>query len=199
MKLVVASDIFGITAELVDWLGPIVEACQLELELVSPYPEHLVSTKIAPFENNVQQTDEHAYQSFLTHGGLELYTQKVLRCVESQQQAFFALGFSAGAAAIWQVSATSSSFIKQAVCFYGGQIRFSCDLPTQAPTTLIWAEESHFDVEALHQKLRQYPTVNSMLTNYPHGFINQHSAGFQQEAANHYQSLLIKMLMLGSE
>lgn len=191
MKLVVATDIFGITTELVEWLHPIVEALELELELVSPYP-----ASGAPV---VPSSEAHAYQNFLKHGGLEFYSNKLQHCFESQSQAFSALGFSAGAAAVWRVSATSSTFIKQAVCFYGGQIRLNSDLQPQVPITLIWAQESHFDVDALHQQLRQYPNMNSIVTKYAHGFINPLSAGFHQEAASRYQRLLIEMLMLGSE
>ena len=199
MKLVVATDIFGITTELVEWLRPIAESLNLELELVSPYPATVASTMEGQLAPVVPSSEEHAYQNFLKHGGLELYSKKLQHCFESQSQAFSALGFSAGAAAIWRVAATSSSSIKQAFCFYGGQIRLNSDLQPQVPTTLIWAQESHFDVDALHQQLRQYPYMNSIVTTYAHGFINPLSAGFHQEAASHYQHLLIEMLMLGAE
>jgi hypothetical protein len=199
VKLVVATDIFGITTELVNWLQPIVETLQLEVVMVSPYAEDFLPVEAGMLDAVAPRADDHAYQSFLKHGGLDFYTQKLQHCAESQPQAFMALGFSAGAAALWQVSASSSSLFKQAVCFYGGQIRFSSDLQPKVPTTLIWAQESHFDVEALHLKLSQYPTVNSILTMYAHGFVNPHSTGFHQEAARQFQHRLIQMLMLGSE
>ena len=78
------------------------------------------------------------------------------------------------------------------IAFYGGQIRHCVDVQPQVKTTLIWAQEAHFDVLNLHHQLAQRKLVSSVLTQYQHGFINPHSAGFNSEAASYYQQWLIE-------
>jgi len=194
MKLFVATDIFGETPELLAWLAPIVQASGGTLELVSPYAAPLAENVIAP---TAGAADELAYQQFLTQGGLNAYVEKLQQHVQLQQEPFVAIGFSAGAAALWQLAASAQPGLQQLVGFYGGQIRHFPDLQPLVSTSLIWAEETHFDVVQLHIQLAQRALVSSELTPFQHGFINPHSKGFNSKAASNYQQWLIANVNAG--
>lgn len=194
--LLVCSDIFGISAELQafcqDWRG--------ELLLLSPYSQQ------QHFSN-----DEKAYQYFQQQGGLDSYRKKLQQTLrqlatlpQSQQQTVIAVGFSAGAAALWcelgfaQNSKTPSKnracVVQQAFCFYGGQIRHFAQLNPCCPTTLIWAQESHFDVNLLAAALADKHNVSNSLCRYNHGFINPQSGGYHKQGAAYYQRWLMSRL-----
>lgn len=191
MILLVASDIFGKTPELSHWLKPIAHTCNATLQLLSPYPE---SPDASAMLTHSGTTDAMAYQHFLASGGLEAYRQKLQQQLACFAEPVTAIGFSAGAAALWQLAAQPNSGIGRLIAFYGGQIRNFSTLQPLIATTCIWSEEPHFDVAALHHQLKQQPLVSSALTSYQHGFINPYSAGFNQQAAGYYQQWLINHL-----
>jgi len=191
MILLVATDIFGITPELNRWLDPIALACNATVVLVSPYPGSLDADRMLSLSDI---TDTMAYQHFLAAGGLEPYRQKLQQQLSGFSEPVTAIGFSAGAAALWQLAAQPDSGLQRLVAFYGGQIRNFSTLQPLVATTCIWSEETHFDVAALHQELIRQPLVSSELTPYQHGFLNPYSAGFNQPAASHYQQWLINQL-----
>lgn len=194
MKVFVATDIFGETPELLTWLEPIVQASGGVLELVSPY--------LAPFAKDIIASktgvaDEQAYQQFLAHGGLSAYVEKLQQRLKIQQEPYVAIGFSAGAAALWQLAVSPQAGLRHLFAFYGGQIRHYAELVPLVRTTLIWAEETHFDVRQLEQQLAQQPQVTSQLTPYQHGFINPYSVGYNNKAASDYQRWLIENINAG--
>jgi dienelactone hydrolase len=191
MKLVVATDIFGQTPELQVWLTPIVQASGGELDVVSPYLQQCHADELV---TSASTTDALAYQQFLAVGGSKAYTEKLQSHLDLQQAPFIAIGFSAGAAALWQLAAKPQPQLQQLIGFYGGQIRHGSELQPLVSTTLIWSQETHFDVTQLHQQLAQRPRVSSVLTHYQHGFINPYSAGFNSRAASNYQQWLIAKL-----
>lgn len=203
MKLIVATDIFGETPELVAWLTPLVQAADLTLELVSPYKAQFTDIAVATARLTAlppaRAADELAYQRFLQQGGMDAYVKKLQHSLKTQQEPFFAIGFSAGAAALWQLTAQPLPWLTQAWCFYGGQIRHCSELQPLVRTTCIWAQETHFRVEQLHEQLAQRALVQSYLTSYQHGFINPHSAGFNSEAASYYQLWLMEHLSNGRQ
>jgi hypothetical protein len=194
MKLLVATDIFGETPELFDWLMPVVEAADVTLQVVSPYP--MPFTNLAPLSalavNPECAPDQLAYQRFILQGGIDAYAKKLQLNFDVHHEEFIALGFSAGAAALWQLAAKPQLRLKQLLGFYGGQIRHCSELQPLVSTTLIWAQEAHFDVDQLHRQLQQMTFVQSNLTPYQHGFINPHSVGYNREAASDYQQWLIE-------
>lgn len=187
MKLIVATDIFGQTPELMAWLTPIAQASGGGLEVISPYLQQFNVDMFASSGG----TDELAYQKFLDAGGSKAYTEKLQIHLDVQQEPFIAIGFSAGAAALWQLAAKPQPRLQQLIAFYGGQIRHDSDLQPLVSTTLIWSQETHFDVAQLHQRLAERPRVSSVLTPYQHGFINPYSTGFNRNAANDYQQWLL--------
>ncbi|WP_306518311.1 hypothetical protein [Rheinheimera sp.] len=209
--LLVCSDIFGINPALQaffkDWRG--------ELRLLSPY------TKQQHFSD-----DEKAYQYFQQQGGLDSYRQKLRQILQqlaiaqqTKPQKVIAVGFSAGAAALWcelgcgpahkldgepEQKLTSSAaakrqtaMIQQAFCFYGGQIRHFAELNPGCQTELIWAQERHFDVKALAKALSGKANVSSRHCAYSHGFINPKSGGYHKQGAAYYQRWLMSKLLGG--
>jgi len=199
MKLLVATDIFGETAELLDWLMPVVEAADLTLQVVSPYTMPFTNPSSLPASavNPECSPDQHAYQRFVQQGGIDAYAKKLQLNFDAQHEEFIALGFSAGAAALWQLAAKPQLWLKQLLGFYGGQIRHCSELQPLVSTTLIWAQEAHFDVDQLHRQLQQTTFVHSNLTPYQHGFINPLSVGYNREAASDYQQWLIENVNCG--
>lgn len=182
--LLVCTDIFGITAALQQWLA----ALPVTVELLSPYPRQLQFAD-----------DEAAYRFFTAQGGLAVYQQKLTNWLQNRAEPVNALGFSAGAAVLWSALGTQHQLpIKRSWLFYGSQIRLQAGLQPQCPTQLIWAQESHFDVAALHQQLAAKPLVQSELTSYPHGFINPASRGYRPTAAASYQQWMVSELQENS-
>lgn len=202
MKLLVATDIFGETPELLAWLKPIAASSKMILKLVSPYsnPQNQLLTKHNVSSTKIQITpDTEAYQLFLQQGGMTGYLEKLQSILKSQQGTYKAIGFSAGAAALWQLSATPQPGLQLYIGFYGGQIRHCPELQPLVATSLIWAQEANFDIDQLHHQLLARPLVQSYLTSFQHGFINPNSAGYNHEAASYFQQWLIEHFNTGSE
>jgi dienelactone hydrolase len=183
-SLLVCTDIFGITPALQAWLAPLTAQPLL----------------LSPYDQMVEFSDDGtAYQFFTQQGGLTAYQQKLKQYLAQQQGPLVVLGFSAGAAVLWSAMAIGvqgqhGSQLQQAWLFYGGQIRLQPQLQPCCPTKLIWSQESHFDVAALHQQLSTTDLVDSELTCYAHGFLNPASQGYHPEAATHYQRWLTREL-----
>ncbi len=196
LKLVVATDIFGHTAELDSWCKPLLQLTDLTLEVLTPYPKELLAARLHGEPSAA--ADTRAYQLFLQHGGMQAYVEKLHQHLQSTTDHYIAVGFSAGAAAMWQLAAQLQPCMQQLFCFYGGQIRSCAQLQPKVKTTLIWAEEPQFDVGKIHQAMLDRNNIRSYLTPYRHGFINPHSAGYQREAASFYQHWLLDQL-LGKE
>lgn len=200
MKLLVATDIFGETPELCAWLKPVAASSNMLLELVAPYanPQTQLLTKQDVSSTQEQATpDTEAYQLFLQQGGMAGYLEKLQSVLKAQQGAYITVGFSAGAAALWQLSAAPQPGLRQFIGFYGGQIRHCPELQPLVATSLIWAEETHFEVDQLHHQLQKLPLVQSYLTSFQHGFINPHSAGYNREAASYFQQWLMANVNTG--
>ena len=194
--LLVCSDIFGISPALQaffsSWRGALL--------LLSPY------SKQQHFSD-----DKKAYQYFQQQGGLDSYRLKLRQTLNqlaiqqlNQPKTVIAVGFSAGAAAIWcelglELATTAtqlnqSRLVQQAFCFYAGQIRHFPELTPCCPTTLIWTQEPHFDVKALSSALADKHNVSQILCRYHHGFINPKSGGYHKQGAVYYQRWLMAKL-----
>lgn len=183
-RLLVCTDIFGATPDLLTMFRP----WRGQLQVLSPYDK--------PYQFPDEQ---RAYQHFQQQGGLEHYRHKLqLLLLEqrlSAQTPLLAVGFSAGAAALWCESAMlSAGLIAQAYCFYGGQIRHYAELQPQCPTSLLWALETHFDQRQLAARLAGMPHVSSKHCHYAHGFMNPASANYRKQGAAYYQRWLMAQL-----
>jgi len=188
MRLLVCSDIFGVTKALREQISQITD----DYLLLAPASAELA----ADSDGCLFADDQVAYQAFLAAGGLALYQQKVAAALQVYQPSHL-LGFSAGAAALWQSAADAHlvANVQQGLLCYGGQIRHLTELSPKCALTLLWADESHFCVEALslqiaHLHTQLAPQLSAKATPvtqlhwaYGHGFINPCSKNYAAAAA----------------
>ena len=168
MKLIIVSDIFGVTHHLItlaDTLSP-------KYEIVDPY-----NGQIIEFESESQ-----AYEKFSVVCGLQKYTDSVIKRINSSSEKILLLGFSVGASAIWNtLSSDCALMIEKAVCFYGSRIRDNRNLNPCCDTTLIFpCEEDSFSVTELSGFLVGTCNVKCINTEYSHGFMNMCSDNFDR-------------------
>lgn len=190
IKLFVCADIFGVTPE----LTAAVQHFNMPYQLIGPAS--------AGGGRNFAD-DASAYAAFVSDGGLPAYTERV-RSAATRWQPSHLLGFSAGAAALWQLSAEAAPGVlqrpvTQAVLCYGGQIRQFTNLTPACPVHCLWSDESHFDVTALQQTLAgrcDKALFSQQHWPYPHGFVNPHSQHYQAPAARQFWQQLPALFKL---
>nr|WP_215397002.1 dienelactone hydrolase family protein [Rheinheimera oceanensis] len=150
-----------------------------------------------PYQGVQQQfADEpEAYAAYIERCGHDAYAAIAAQVFASTTQQFdLALGFSAGATALWRVLAQiNSSRLKQAILFYPGQIHQHLALKPQVPTQIIFGHsEPHFAVADICQQLQQQG-VSAISTPYGHGFMNPASKAFNKVG---YQQKLHQLLLI---
>jgi dienelactone hydrolase len=183
MNILIAADIFGHTPAL-DRLAGRLQANTIKI--------------IDPYDNKTSFRDEAAaYAFFKDRVGLAAYAKKITDHLKSDlsntgrlPQAL--IGFSVGASAIWHLSANPAfSGIRQAVGFYGSQIRQHPNCQPVFDTRLIFPEsEPHFDVDLLMSNLKKTPKVSCRKARGLHGFMNERSKNFD---AALYQACLAEL------
>ncbi len=182
VKIIIASDIFGINDHLHD-LSSQIEVGQLTTELVSPY----TTSQANWFDEG------SAYQAFQQAGGVPAYTKKLLQLNISSQDVV--LGFSAGAAALWKCLADQQLSCVHMLGFYPSQIRHYLNpIPSCAVTLVFPAQEPHFDVKATIKTLSKAPNIRCIQTHHKHGFMNPASTNHVAQAAEAYKNWLIDVL-----
>jgi len=184
MRIIVVTDIFGQTPA----LSNLAESIKAD-SIIDPY-----SGEDKHFINEAA-----AYEYFSRDVGLEKYVELLTTELQTSEQETILIGFSIGASAIWQLSAEQTmknvTTVKQAICFYGSQIRTATDINPKFPTTLIFPTvERHFDVQALAQELSVKTNVNIDIVNYLHGFMNRHSDNFNIIAYNNHLARLLTIV-----
>lgn len=154
-------------------------------------------TIIDPYQRLPQAfiSEQLAYAAFVNACDHEQYAARVTaHLMATALPINVAIGFSAGASALWRALAAKHGFncrIQQAVLFYPGQIYKYLDLMPKIPVEFIFGErESHFDVAELCLILSQKPEVNTVITPYKHGFMNPASAAFNQQGFTDFVGML---------
>ena len=110
MISVIVADIFGKTPALEELANII---CKNHL-IVDPYDG----------QYKMFQTESDAYEYFSSNIGLGNYSKHLINSLTNLDSSVNLVGFSIGAAAIWNLSGSfASSRINKATCFYGSQIR----------------------------------------------------------------------------
>lgn len=143
---------------------------------------------VDPYCGNPQAfpSEREAYTAFTAQCGHEQY----VKLVSAQLSALtfpirLALGFSAGATALWRAAANGQSeysAIQHAVLFYPGQIYKCLNLQPKIPVKVVFGEsEPHFSVTDLCGTLSQKQEVNTVITPYQHGFMNPASPAFNAQ------------------
>ncbi len=184
MKRIIVSDIFGKTPALI----ALAELLNADM-IIEPYHNN----------NKVFDDESQAYQYFSENIGLDSYAAQLANKIANVKEDVVLIGFSVGAAAIWQLSDiianNIASNVKAAFCFYGGQIRHSTEISLQFDVTLIFPEsEPHFNVSALIQLVSNKKHVNIKQVDYLHGFMNALSNNFNQRGYEQHIALMQRQL-----
>ena len=172
MKIIIASDIFGKTPALEELANSI---CGNTL-IVDPYDGASMA-----FNN-----ESDAYRYFSKHVTLERYCtilqEHVVRCSGPTT----IIGFSVGASALWRLSPSLEAPIQAAIGIYSAQIRHYLNIIPNVPFHLIFPQkEPHFDVDAVSHSLNDTPNVTITSMPYDHGYMNRHSANFDEKGYRH--------------
>lgn len=172
MRILLAADIFGVTGQLLEIaaaFGGAGDRCRV----AGPYPAF-----------DCFSDEALAYAAFIRHGGVDAYAAKVLgHLFDSGGEPLFCIGFSAGAAALWQALADpAAAAVRLAVCLYGSQIRNAVDVDPRCPCLLVFPEEEpHFSVAELIGCLQRRPRVRCATVPWRHGYMNGLSRNFNRE------------------
>jgi dienelactone hydrolase len=181
MKVIIASDIFGRTPQLEEL------ACR-----ISPNIDDM--TIVDPYQGIDKQfiDEQTAYDYFQKNIGIEQYQKVILKIINQSSDNLILIGFSVGAAAIWNLSDKVINPEKmRAVCFYGSQIRYSTDINPDMKMTLIFPEhEPHFEVKNLISQLSQKKNVDCKTSPFLHGFMNKKSVNFNDNGYMQYLNFL---------
>ena len=152
------------------------------------------STIVDPYEGQVMgfQNEADAYSYFIKNVGLDDYLAILSKVVESLEHQVTLIGFSIGASAIWRLSqSNSNNTVKQAVCYYGAQIRNFTLIEPRFKIDLVFpASEPHFDVTELQNSLVSKDNVKIKQVKYLHGFMNCHSSNFSENGYTEHIELL---------
>jgi dienelactone hydrolase len=185
MAIILVSDIFGKTPALVE----LAEELNAKL-IIDPYSGVDLGFK--------SEADAYAY--FIEHIGFDAYFTLLTKAISSIgltsltpltepfNTPITLIGFSVGAAAIWRLSALKPTVkptvkIRNAICYYGSQIRKFTELEPRFNVKLIFPKsEPHFDVLALQNLLEIKPNVEVVNTEHFHGFMNQYSNNYVKTA-----------------
>lgn len=173
-NILLVTDIFGNCSA----LQPLLQAITAAGDVV---------TIIDPYQGKLQcfADEAEAYQVYSSQCGHDAYAACVAQALT--QPYALALGFSAGATALWRaLGAASAGQITRAVLFYPGQIHQYLAVTPKLPVQVVFGHsEPHFAVAAICTELSKKPGVTAVQTAYAHGFMNPaskafDSAGYQQ-------------------
>lgn len=182
-KLLIVTDVFGNTPAVAGLLR----------QLAVP------AIVVAPFSSEAMsfRSEQEAYQAFIVEGGVARYANKVADVLRAHQADIrYAVGFSAGASALWINSDSDvMSHLQSAVLFYGSRIRDYRQIQPLCPMRLIFAEqEAAFEPAELVRDLRQRGHVADIAKNTLHGFMNPYSRGSCVKSQAQYTAELIELL-----
>ena len=176
MHCVLVTDIFGENR----WTDTLTRSWQANLagqvnySVVSPYREHLTF-----------KDETYAYRAFCSQGGLKTLTNILAAHLTELTGPVVVLGFSAGAAAAWQVAARQLEVdLVHTLGFYPGQIRHHLDLVPDSDVSLFFPkEESHFDLDPVVQVLSATESCRVFRGAHGHGYINPNSEHYDEKAS----------------
>ncbi|NMP32532.1 hypothetical protein HII17_13260 [Thalassotalea sp. M1531] len=188
MNYLIASDIFGQTSELNDFIEQL--ALPFPVKVVNPYQSIDPLIAIPEFTGESQ-----AYQYFTEHVGLDRYTDLVKNSIDAIDGPVTLIGFSVGASAIWRLSQIyGADKVVGALGFYSSQIRHYLSIVSNFPFHLIFPNhEASFDVQQVMNLLSKNNNVTCGQLPYLHGFMNKRSANFNKKG---YDQTLAKLKQL---
>ena len=182
LKLLIVSDIFGQCIGLQQLLQDL-SVPEQSITVLDPYGGQMQSFSHEP----------QAYAAYCEHCGHDRYTSLVNQTFVEHAAPFdLAIGFSAGASALWRALADpAANKVQQAVLFYPGQIQPYLKFSPNAMVQVIFgASELHFDVAEVCAFLSQQPGVAAISTPWQHGFMNPASAAYSELGYQRYLGFL---------
>ncbi|MDQ2043765.1 hypothetical protein NRL14_08500 [Pseudoalteromonas sp. 20-92] len=178
MNYLIASDIFGLTPAFTQFT----EGFDTKVTVIDPY------------DNELQPIDseEYNYNKFIQKCGHDKYTDKLQKCFAHLQAPTTCIAFSAGASAAWRAQLlTGNTHLKKLIGFYPSQIRNYLALDANVPCEFIFPKhEVHFNVDEVIAILNNKSAVKCNKTNYLHGFMNEHSVNYNEQAYNYFSHYL---------
>jgi len=175
-RVLVLSDIFGLCAGLERLLADL-SLAGANVQVIDPYQGR-----------HRQFTDEaNAYAEYIAQCGHDTYATIAVQALQSSVLPYdIALGFSAGATALWRALApVEPELVKRAILFYPGQIHQHLSLKPRVPTQIIFGNsEPHFAMADICRQLKQQE-INAVSTSYAHGFMNPASKAFDEQGYQH--------------
>lgn len=155
----------------------------------------------SPFNGEKTQypAETLAYHAFIAEGGVGTYAEHLAKLIEANQSSLrYAIGFSAGASALWLNSTNPAmASLQQTILFYGSRIRDYRDVQPVCPTRLIFAEqEAAFEPAELVADLRQRNHDAELVKGSKHGFMNPYSAGFCLKTQERFMKELLDMTQI---
>ena len=172
MNTLLATEIYDLN-EHVEAMARRLAACGGNVAIVDPYSGARPGL----------MTEQDAYARFLRDCGPERFAMLVAaRAKEWGGEPFCAVGFSAGASAVWALACGNGPLPAHAFCFYGSGIRHMRELaPRCSVDAVLPCREPHFDVAALGRDLAAHLNVTHHATPWLHGFMNPLSPNFDAE------------------
>ncbi|MBI1771476.1 MAG: dienelactone hydrolase family protein [Burkholderiales bacterium] len=185
--LLIVTDVFGNTPAMASFARHFPMPCLI----ASPYTG----------EKTQYPAEALAYHAFIAEGGVGAYAEHLSDLIEDYQSSLrYAVGFSAGASALWLNSANPAmANLQQAVLFYGSRIRDHRDVQPACPTRLIFAEqEAAFEPTELVSDLRQRGHDAELVRGSKHGFMNPYSAGFCLKTQERFMKELFDLVQISA-
>lgn len=182
MTILIATDVFGMTPAVASLVRTLDQRCLV----VSPFDDAELSF----------QSEQTAYYAFLAQGGVARYADKLMQHIQQHgEQLRMAIGFSAGASALWIASASEAAAqLQAAILFYGSRIRDHKQIQPCCPVRLIFAQnEAAFDATQLSAELQQLGHTAELVREASHGFMNPYSGGFDVKIQARYLDQLASL------
>ncbi|MFZ6656744.1 dienelactone hydrolase family protein [Undibacterium sp. TJN19] len=182
-ELLIVTDVFGNTPAIANF------ARQFSLTSLIASPLSDAHSQFA--------TEKLAYHAFIAGGGIAFYSKQLASLLERHQTSLrYAIGFSAGASALWINSATPAmAGLQASVLFYGSRIREHRDIQPNSPVRLIFSEqEAAFEPAELVSDLRQRGHAAEIVKNTRHGFMNPYSSGYCLKTQERFVNELVTQM-----
>jgi len=185
--VLIVTDVFGNTPA----VSGLIRQLDINAIVVSPWED----------EDCGYRSEQDAYQAFIVEGGIARYANKLLAVLREQDALDFAIGFSAGASALWINSEDESMrTIQNAVLFYGSRIRDYRAIKPVCPTRLIFAEqEAAFAPSEVVSELNRSGHHAEIAKGTKHGFMNAYSRGCCVKSQTRYTAELVALIHASSK
>ncbi|PSU26049.1 hypothetical protein C9I99_26860 [Photobacterium lutimaris] len=167
MKIVIVTDIFGL--------------CESIDNLIKHLAHYMINpVVIEPYQGMRYNflSEQDAYEAFIEQCGHDKYFSFVSKSLSIEKPELI-IGFSAGASAVWRASNLDNLDCRGAICFYPAQIRNHLDIKPKIPLKVVFpCTERAFDVLDISNRVSSYENVNTDITLFQHGFMNNRSAAY---------------------